>query len=333
MQIDILTLFPQMFQSPFGVSILKRAIDDKLVGVNIHNIRDYTHDKHHTVDDYTYGGGAGMVLKPEPIFEAVELIKSNISLKQGVNVLPIILLTPQGRLFSQRIALELSKYSYLILICGRYEGVDERVRQYLVTDEISIGDYVLSGGELAAMVVIDAVVRLLPGVLGSEASPLDDSHTTGLLEYPQYTRPSLYRGWPVPEVLLSGNHIQIAKWRHEQAILRTLERRPELLEKANLSLEEGQLKVSAKIVEGEKARTQLFQGVVIKVRRGGIGSSFTVRRVTHGIGVERTFPLHSPLVEKVEVVRHGKVRRAKLYYLRGLSAKASRIKEKRQKQG
>ncbi len=241
MQIDILTLFPQMFQSPFSVGIFKRAIDHKLVGVNIHNIRDYTHDKHHTVDDYPYGGGAGMVLKPEPIFEAVESIKSDISLKQGVDVLPIILLTPQGRPFSQQIALELSKYNHLILICGRYEGVDERVREYLVTDEISIGDYVLGGGELAAMVVIEAVVRLLPGFLGSEASLLDDSHATGLLEYPQYTRPPVYRRWSVPEVLLSGNHAQIAKWRRQQAVLRTLERRPELLGKANLSLEERQL--------------------------------------------------------------------------------------------
>ena len=241
MQIDILTLFPEMFQSPFSVGIFKRAIDRELVRVNLHNIRDYTHDKHRTVDDYPYGGGAGMVLKPEPIFEAVESIKSDISLKQGVDELPIILLTPQGRLFSQQIAEELSRYSHLILICGHYEGVDERVRQHLATDEISIGDYVLSGGELAAMVVVDAVVRLLPGVLGSELSPLDDSHVAGLLEYPHYTRPAVYRGWSVPEVLLSGNHAQIAKWRREQAIFRTLERRPELLDKANLSLEERQL--------------------------------------------------------------------------------------------
>jgi len=241
MQIHILTLFPQMFQSPLGGGIFKRAIDRKLVEVNIHNIRDYTYDKHHTVDDYPYGGGAGMVLKPEPIFEAVESIKSVLALNQGVGVLPIILLTPQGRLFSQQIALELSKYNHLILICGHYEGVDERVREYLVTDEISIGDYVLSGGELAAMVVIDAVVRLLPGVLGSEASPLDDSHATGLLEYPQYTRPPVYRGWSAPEVLLSGNHAQIAKWRRQQAIRRTLERRPKLLDKANLGSEERQL--------------------------------------------------------------------------------------------
>jgi tRNA (guanine37-N1)-methyltransferase len=229
--IDILTLFPEMFQGPFNFSILKRAIDHGLVSINIHNIRDYTHDKHRTVDDYAYGGGAGMILKPEPIFEAVESIKSGI--KPEIGELPVILLTPQGRLFSQQIAQELSTYSHLILICGRYEGVDERVREHLVTDEISIGDYVLSGGELAAMVVVDAVVRLLPGVLGSEASLVDDSHVDRLLEYPQYTRPVEYRGWSVPEVLLSGNHAQIAKWRREQAIQRTSERRPELLDKAD----------------------------------------------------------------------------------------------------
>jgi len=240
-KVDILTLFPQMFQGPFSTGIFQRAIDRKLVSVNIHNIRDYTHDKHHTVDDYAYGGGAGMILKPEPIFEAVESIKSDICPEERGGELPIILLTPQGRLFSQEIALELSRYSHLTLICGRYEGVDERVREHLVTDEISIGDYVLSGGELAAMVVVDAVVRLLPGVLGSEASPLDDSHSNGLLEYPQYTRPAVYREWSVPEVLLSGNHAQIAKWRREQAIIRTLERRPELLDKANLNLEEKRL--------------------------------------------------------------------------------------------
>jgi len=241
MRIDILTLFPQMFQGPFSSSILKRAVEQGLVSINIHNIRDYTHDKHHTVDDYAYGGGGGMVLKPGPIFEAVEAIKSEASPDRVTDMSSIILLTPQGRLFSQQIADELSRGSWLVLICGHYEGVDERVREHLVTDEISIGDYVLTGGELAAMVVVDAVVRLLPGVLGSEASPLDDSHVTGLLEYPQYTRPAAYRGWAVPQVLLSGNHAQIIKWRREQAIWRTLKRRPELLDKADLSLEERQL--------------------------------------------------------------------------------------------
>jgi tRNA (guanine37-N1)-methyltransferase len=236
-RIDILTLFPQMFHSPFSTGIFQRAVDRKLVEVRLHNIRDWTHDKHRTVDDYPYGGGVGMVLKPEPIFEAVESVKSDI----GAERLPVILLTPQGRLFSQQIAGELSREKHLILICGRYEGVDGRVSQHLVTDELSIGDYVLGGGELAAMVVVDAVVRLLPGVLGAEASPGDDSHSSGLLEYPHYTRPAVYRGWSVPEALLSGNHAQIARWRREQAIRRTLRRRPELLDKAELSAEERRL--------------------------------------------------------------------------------------------
>ena len=239
MRIDILTLFPQMFEMPFSFGIFKRAVDNGLVSLNLHNIRDYTHDKHHTADDYPYGGGAGMVLKPGPIFEAVEAIKAGIEDKEAE--LPIILLTPQGRLFSQQIAQELSQNRHLVFICGHYEGVDERVREHLATDEISIGDYVLTGGEVPAMVVIDAVLRLLPGVLGSEDSSLEDSHVGGLLEYPQYTRPADYRGWKVPEVLLSGNHAQIAKWRREQIIRRTLERRPELLNKANLGLEDKQL--------------------------------------------------------------------------------------------
>ncbi len=241
MRIDVLTLFPQMFEVPFSFGIFKRAADHGLVSVNLHNIRDYTHDRHHTVDDSPYGGGSGMVLKPEPIFEAVESIKSDIHLKDKIAELPVILLTPQGRLFSQQIAQDLSRYSHLMLVCGHYEGVDERVREHLITDEISIGDYVLTGGELPAMVVIDAIVRLLPGVLGSEASALDDSHATGLLEYPQYTRPVVYKGWQVPEVLLSGDHCRIAKWRREQVILRTLERRPELINQAELCLEEKQL--------------------------------------------------------------------------------------------
>ena len=234
MHIDVLTLFPQMFQDVFSLGIFKRAMDQKLVSLGVHNIRDFTHDKHHTADDYPYGGGAGMVLKPEPIFEAVESIEREPDV-------PVILLTPQGRLFSQKVAQELSRHSHLILICGHYEGVDERVSEHLATDRLSIGDYVLSGGELAAMVVIDAVFRLVPGVLGSEASPLDDSHVGGLLEYPQYTRPAEYRGWAVPEVLLSGDHGQVDSWRREQAIRRTYKNRPELLDKAELSPEEKRL--------------------------------------------------------------------------------------------
>lgn len=223
-----------MFPAPLGESILKRAVARGLVTIHLHDIRDFTHDRHHTTDDYPYGGGAGMVLKPEPVFEATEAVMAEIA-KDTEVAPPVILLTPQGRLFNQQIAGELADKSHLILICGRYEGVDERVSEHLATDEISIGDYVLSGGELAAMVITDSVVRLLPGVLGSELSAGEESHTAGLLEYPQYTRPEVYRGWAVPEVLLSGNHKEINRWRHEQSLLRTLKRRPELLEKANLS--------------------------------------------------------------------------------------------------
>jgi tRNA (guanine37-N1)-methyltransferase len=238
-RIDIITLFPKMFEVPFSFGIFKRAVDSGLVSIGVHDIRAYTHDRHHTADDYPYGGGAGMVLKPEPVFEAVEGV---LSAGGDQDKKPsIILMTPQGRTFTQSVATELAGYPHLVLVCGHYEGVDERVREHLATDEISIGDYVLTGGELPAMVVLDAVVRLIPGVLGSEESSLDDSHTSGLLEYPQYTRPADYRGWKVPEVLLSGNHAEIAKWRREQIIRRTLERRPELLDRANLGLEDKQL--------------------------------------------------------------------------------------------
>ena len=239
MRIDILTIFPQMFEAWFGSGIFKRAIDNGLVSINPVNIRDYTHDKHHTTDDYPYSGGAGMVMKPEPIFEAVEAIKAGMDDKKAD--LPIVLLSPQGRLFSHKIAREMAQYSHIVLICGHYEGVDERVAEHLATDIISIGDYVLTGGELPAMVVADAVLRLVPGVLGSEESVLEDSHASGLLEYPQYTRPADYRGWKVPEILLSGNHAQIAKWRREQIIKRTLEKRPELLDDAELGLEDKKL--------------------------------------------------------------------------------------------
>lgn len=234
MRIDILTLFPGMFVGTFSESIIKRAIERQLVSIAIHNLRDYTWDRHHVVDDYPYGGGPGMVLKPEPLFAAVEAIR-------GEAQIPVILLTPQGRLLCQEVVQELAAHEQMILICGHYEGVDERVRQHLVSDEISIGDYVLTGGELAAMVLVDAVVRQLPGALGSEASLGEDSHSSGLLEYPHYTRPQVFRGWAVPEVLLSGNHAQIARWRREQSLLRTLRRRPDLLERAELTKEEKRL--------------------------------------------------------------------------------------------
>ncbi len=225
-----------MFESPFRESIVKRAIDQGLIKLAIHNLRDYAHDRHRTVDDYPYGGGPGMVLKTEVFFEAVEAIRAEVGQES-----PAILLTPQGRLFSQKVAQELSQKEGLILLCGHYEGVDERVCEHLVQDEISIGDYVLTGGELAAMVVVDAVVRLLPGALGSEAAIEEDSHSWGLLEYPQYTRPPVYREWEVPAILLSGNHKEIARWRREQAVRRTALRRPDLLMKAALSEEEKKL--------------------------------------------------------------------------------------------
>ena len=231
MHIHILTLFPNMFTGPFNESIIKRAVERSLVKISIHNIRDYTSDRHHTVDDYSYGGGPGMVLKPEPIFEAVEAVR-------GGRELPVILLTPQGRLFDQKAAAEIAAYEEVVLLCGHYEGVDERVREHLAADELSIGDYVLSGGELAAMVVADAAVRQIPGVLGSEESAVNESHAAGLLEYPQYTRPQNFRGWEVPEILVSGNHAEVARWRREQSLRRTARRRPELLERAALSEKE-----------------------------------------------------------------------------------------------
>jgi len=234
MRIDILCLFPEMFVSPLEQSIIKRAKERGLVDIVTHNIRDYTHDKHHTVDDYPYGGGPGMVLKAESVFQATEAVKQQFDTGE----IPVILLTPQGRLFTQQVAQELALYTHLMLICGHYEGLDERVHEHLATDEISIGDYVLSNGELAAMVIVDAVVRLIPGVLGSPMSANNDSHSDGLLEYPQYTKPRVYRGWSVPQVLLSGNHGEIARWRRCQSILRTAKRRPDLIEKITLADEE-----------------------------------------------------------------------------------------------
>ena len=237
MRIDIISLFPQMFEGPFSESLIKRAVENGLVQINIHNLREYTHDRHHTADDYPYGGGPGMVLKPEPIFEAVEAVK-------GDDKAEVVLLCPQGEVFSYRIAQEFAAIERLIFVCGHYEGVDERTREHLVDREISIGDYILTGGELAAMVVVDSVVRLIPGVLGSAESLQEESISWGLLEYPQYTRPPEFRGWTVPDVLLSGNHQEIARWRREQAIRRTFYRRPELLDKAKLSPHERRLVAS-----------------------------------------------------------------------------------------
>jgi tRNA (guanine37-N1)-methyltransferase len=230
MHFNIFTLFPEMFGCYFGASILERVQAMGLVDVAVHNIRDFAHDRHRVTDEPPYGGGGGMILKPEPIFAAVEAVTGPDPVQRG----PVILLTPQGRLFTQAVAEELASHERLNLIAGRYEGVDERVRAQLVTDELSIGDYVLTGGELAAMVVVDAVARLLPGALGAAAAAETDSHATGLLEGPHYTRPATFRGWEVPPVLRSGHAAQIARWRREEALRRTWQRRPELLLTARL---------------------------------------------------------------------------------------------------
>jgi tRNA (guanine37-N1)-methyltransferase len=223
LRIDLLTLFPEMFTGPVDVSIIQRARKSGLLDLRVHNLRDYTHDNYKTVDDRPFGGGPGMVLKPEPIFEAVEAVADEAT--------RVILMSPAGRPFDQTAARELAREERLLFICAAYEGVDERVRQELADDELSIGDYILTNGSLAAMVVIDAVTRLLPGALGDEQSALDESFSQGLLEYPHYTRPAEYRGWKVPPVLLSGNHAEIEKWRREQAALRTQTRRPDLWKK------------------------------------------------------------------------------------------------------
>ncbi|MFN8524759.1 MAG: tRNA (guanosine(37)-N1)-methyltransferase TrmD [Chloroflexota bacterium] len=219
---DVLTLFPDMIRQALGHSMIRRAIERELFSVGVTDIREFSQDRHRTVDDYPYGGGPGMVMKPEPIFGAVESVRRPES--------RVILMTPQGRVFRQSIAAELAACPHLVLICGHYEGVDERVREHLVDDEISIGDYVLTGGELPALVLMDAVARLLPGVLGHATSAQDESHSHGLLEYPHYTRPPEFRGWTVPEILLSGNHAAIEAWRRERSQERTRLRRPDLLE-------------------------------------------------------------------------------------------------------
>jgi tRNA (guanine37-N1)-methyltransferase len=250
MQFEVFTLLPEVFPSYLESSILQRARQRGLLEVRLHNVRDYTHDKHHTTDDTPYGGGGGMVMKPEPVFEAVESVLGPVSARTQPTEVPVILLTPQGRVFTQRVAEELSRYERIALLCGRYEGVDERIREHLVTDEISIGDYVLTGGELPALILIDAVARLIPEVLGDPTGAEDDSHAMGLLEYPHYTRPPEFHGWKVPEVLLSGDHAKIEKWRREQALARTFNKRPDMLEKAELSKED------LKFVEGLKSRSK-----------------------------------------------------------------------------
>jgi tRNA (guanine37-N1)-methyltransferase len=235
MKIDVLTLFPSMFTGVLEASILGKAREKGIVSVRTVNFRDYSISKHNTVDDYPYGGGGGMVLKPEPIFSAVEDLIGSEQISPRV-----ILMCPQGESFTQKKAEQLASESHLIFICGHYEGYDERIREHLITDELSIGDYVLTGGEIPAMVVIDSVVRLLPGVLGNEQSAVTDSFSTGLLEYPHYTRPAVFREWSVPDILISGHHEKIEAWRRKEALRRTWRRRPDLLENRNLTAEESE---------------------------------------------------------------------------------------------
>ncbi|WP_243556042.1 tRNA (guanosine(37)-N1)-methyltransferase TrmD [Priestia megaterium] len=235
MKIDVLSLFPSMFDGVFGESILKKAQEKNAVELNVVNFREYSTNKHQNVDDYPYGGGAGMVLTPQPIFDAVEKLTETAKKPR------VVLLCPQGERYTQAKAEELAAEEHLIFICGHYEGYDERIREQLVTDEISIGDYVLTGGELGAMVVIDSVVRLLPDVLGNNHSAVQDSHSTGLLEHPHYTRPADFRGLTVPEVLMSGNHKKIEQWRQKESLKRTLLRRPDMLERMELTEEQKKL--------------------------------------------------------------------------------------------
>lgn len=237
MKIDILTLFPDMFAGPFDNSIIKRAREKGMLEIHLTNIRDFAHDKHRIVDDYPFGGGSGMVMKPEPVFEAVEHVTAG---GKG-SAARVILLCPQGRVFDQETAKRLAREAHLVFICGHYEGIDERVRERIVDEELSIGDFVLTGGEIPAMVVVDAISRLIPGVLGDEESFIHDSFYDGILEHPQYTRPREFEGMPVPEVLLNGNHEKIRLWRRKMSLQRTMERRPDLLKREHLSPEDRKL--------------------------------------------------------------------------------------------
>ena len=257
MQFDVFSLFPEVFKPYLQVSILHRAACNHIIEINLHNIRDWAQDKHHTTDDTPFGGGGGMVMKPEPIFSGVEAVLG------GNTSASVVLMSPQGAPLTQKIAQRLSETDHLAVICGRYEGVDERIRQHLITEEISIGDYVLSGGELPALVLIEAVTRLLPAALGDPDGAADDSFASGLLEYPHYTRPAEFRGWGVPDVLRSGNHREIARWRRKQALLRTIQKRPDLLEKSDISAADREL--LAELVDED----EITINIVNKIRGEG----------------------------------------------------------------
>ncbi len=333
---NIFTLYPEFFPGALGHGIYQRASEKKIWELNVRNIRDYAYDKHATVDDKPFGGGSGMVLKADVLNECLE---------KNSNDYKTYYLSPRGKVFNQELANEFSKLKGINLLCGHFEGVDQRVLDHRNIDEISVGDYVLSGGESAAVVVLDAVIRLLPGVLGNENSTKEESFNNHLLEYPQYTQPRKWRDLEVPEVLLSGNHGEIKDWRLNQSQSITQRLRPDLWSKYSNNNKKHQeqistgkkiteffpgdtIKVNVRIVEGKRQRVQAFEGVCIAKKNGGINSSFTVRKVSFGEGVERVFQLYSPNLDSVELIRSGKVRRAKLYYLRDRSGKSARINEK-----
>ena len=387
MRFDIVTIFPAMVEQALGAGIVGRAIERGTLDVTVHDLRAFTTDRHRVVDDVPYGGGPGMVLKPEPMFG-----RSMRSRATASAAATVILTSPQGTRFTQEVAQRLSRLPRLALLCGRYEGVDERVRSR-VDEEISIGDYVLSGGELAALVIVDAVARLIPGVVGDEQSVVDDSFSRGLLDFPQYTRPAELTmrgpGSAEREPLEGAGRAAVGQSRGDSAMAQARSRRAhagaaagsadgrdarrrgtgnfararrgareaiarvtrdppdegvmdmgamEVVEKSQLAerpaMRSGDtVRVHVKVREGDKERIQIFEGVVIGLHRGGTRASFTVRKVSFGQGVERIFPLHSPTIQKVEVMRSAKVRRAKLYYLRDLKGKAARMKDSGKPQG
>ncbi len=310
---QVLTLYPEIFPGPLNKGLYGKAMAKKIWSLNVVNIRDAATDKHKTVDDTPYGGGSGMLLKPDILAKSIDK-----NIQKGER---IFYLSPKGKKFDQRLAQDLSKEKSFSLICGHFEGVDERVLSTRNIEEISIGDYVLSGGETAALVVLDSVLRLLPGVLGNDKSSSEETFENGLLEYPQYTKPQIWEEKSVPDVLLSGDHSKIKDWRLSQSEAITRVRRPDLWQK-------DVVKVGVRITEGKKERIQYFEGVCIAKKSRDLNSSFTVRKISFGEGVERTFPLFGTVIDSIKVIRSGKVRRAKLYYLRDRTGKSARIAEK-----
>eukprot|EP01037_Dinobryon_pediforme_P012953 gene12953-13054_t len=328
-----------MFPGPLGHSLAGRALETGIWSLDARNIRDHASGRHRNVDDAPFGGGAGMVMRADVLDAAIEACADDR---------PVVVMTPRGRPLTQSNVADLAAGSGIVVLCGRFEGIDQRVIEARRLAEISVGDYILSGGETAALVLLDACVRMLPGVMGASASGVEESFSDGLLEYPHYTRPADWCGRAVPDILLSGNHDAIAAWRAEAQRSITRERRPDLISIMNIIqqyeaetvaklvaerpvpvFQPGDtLRVAVKVVEGERTRVQNFEGVCIARSNKGLNSNFTVRKISYGEGVERVFPLYAPTIAEIAVVRRGDVRRAKLYYLRGRSGKSARIAER-----